>query len=179
MIGRDAFCDGAAIAPVSAHSGRPVYIGRQDTATKTTLAGLKAAGITKVVLVGSKAILGSNVVAELKKQKISVSRVAGTDRYGTALAVAHHGVALGSGMSWSHLGIASGTSQHGLLACAVAQGLDDSVLLYTTASSLHPDVKTEVKEYASKVGKARIFGTLSAVSMSPRASIAKLLRAAK
>jgi hypothetical protein len=179
LIGRDAFCDAVAVAPVSARTGRPVFIVRQDTATKTTLAGLKASGIKHVIIIGGSGIVGPKVVAELKKQHLSVARIFGADRYTTALKVAQHGAGLHVGLTWSRVGVSSGTSLHGMLACAIAQGESGALLLYTPADKLHPDAGAQIAAQRAVAGKVRVYGSYSEVEQPVRASIAKVLRAAK
>ena len=179
IVGRDAFSDAVAIAPVSARTGRPVFISRQDTATKTTLAGLKAARIKHVIIVGGAGVVGPKVVAELKKARLSVARLAGKNLYETALQVAKHGAALHVGLSWTHLGVSSGTSQEGMLACAVSQGQTGSLVLFTTGDKLHEATAELISAQASAAGKVRVFGSFDVVKTPVRASIAKYLRAAK
>ena len=179
LIGRDAFCDGVAVAPVSARTGRPVFIVRQDTATKTTLAGLKAAGIKKVIIIGSSSVVGPKVVAELKKHRFAVSRISGDDLYETALNVARHGAGLGVGLTWSRVGVSSGTSLHGMLACAIAQGESGALLLYTPSDKLHEEAGAQIAAQRAVAGRVRVFGSYNEVEQPVRASIAKVLRAAK
>ena len=80
-----------------------------------------------------------------------VSRIAGIDRYETALKVAHHGVAIpGAGLTWSNARRRRpGDAGTGALACGVAQGQAGSVLLFTPGTKLYSGAATEIAERAS------------------------------
>jgi putative cell wall-binding protein len=177
LIGKDSFDSGVAVAAVSAFTGRPVFIGSPNTATMTTLRALKAAGIKHVLIVGGKDSIGSKVVRELKARGITVARIAGVDRYETALRVAQHGAGLG--MAWTHLGISTGVSPHGMLACAMAQGRAGSLVLFTTSNKLPSVTQGLIAAKASVAGVVRIFGDFTEVTLPVRTAIANVLRAAK
>jgi hypothetical protein len=117
------------------------------------------------------------VIRTLKKRGFRVVRIAGTNRYATARAVARHGTGPGIRLAWSGLGVASGTGSDGVLACGVAQGQAGSLLLLTPSRYLHSATAAEMAEHRAAIGKVRVFGAYAAVSSEARTSIAKIMRA--
>ncbi len=177
LVGTNDFAAGLAVAPMAARVARPVLLALADAVPAATLDALKATRITKVIIIGGTSVVGSKVVSALRKRGIRVSRIAGPTPAATAFLVAHHGIALKSGFSWSHLGVASSTNVVGVLPCAVAQGEAGSLLMFTPARSLDASTAAEITEHKSHVGQVRVFGDFFAVEQSVRAAIAKLMRA--
>ncbi len=173
------FPDALAASPVSAKTRRPILLTEKDSLTQSTRSVLRDLGIKKVVILGGTASVSATVEAQLKAAGISVSRIEGATRYNTAINVAHHGVALGVGMSWKSLGLASGESFADALPGGVAQGQSGtgSVVLLTAGSALNRDVARELDEHRDAIGLLRVFGGSSVIGASTRAAAAAVLRA--
>jgi len=173
------FPDALAASPISAKTRRPILLTEKDSLTQSTRSALRDLGIKKVVILGGTASVGSAVETQLKAAGISVSRIEGATRYNTAINVAHHGAALGVGMTWKSLGLASGESFADALSGGVAQGQagTGSLLLLTPGASLNKDVSRELAEHKDAIGLLRVYGGSSVVQQPTRAAAAVVLRA--
>lgn len=95
--------DALAAAPVAARRGAPVLLTERGRLPDETARAL--AGVDHVVVVGGPVAV-SVAVADRLGREHEVTRVAGADRFATAVAVAHHApeppaaIAVASGRSW-------------------------------------------------------------------------------
>lgn len=173
------FPDALAASPVSAKTRRPILLTEKNALTESTRSVLRDLGIKKVIILGGTASVSAAVESQLKAAGISVGRIEGATRYHTAINVAHHGVALGVGMSWKSLGLASGDSFADALPGGVAQGQSGtgSVVLLTPGTKLDPNVARELDEHGDAIGFLRVFGGSSVIQLPVRAAAATILRA--
>jgi putative cell wall-binding protein len=86
-----AFADAVAAAPVAAQLGLPVLLAERDALTPDTAAAVGDLGAQQAIVLGGLAVLDDAVAAALPAPQ----RVSGTDRYGTAAAVATFGLERG------------------------------------------------------------------------------------
>lgn len=123
------FADPLAVAPVAAQRELPVYLATDAGLTDATLAALARDGITEAVLVGGTAVLPDDVERQLADAGIAVAdRLAGPERYATAVAVLQWAVA--SGADPTELLVATGADfPDALTAGALGGRLDRPVLL--------------------------------------------------
>ena len=170
------FPDALAASPISAKTARPVILTRTSSMAGATQASLRALGVRNVVILGGTSSVSSRVEGQLKKARYRVTRLSGTSRYATSVAVARYGAGLKVGLGWQRLGIASGTSFADGLSGGAAQGRGGSLLLLTSRDSMNKTVRSEFVLRRSTVGKVRVFGGPSAVSNSVRAALASALR---
>lgn len=96
------FTDALSAAPLAAHLGWPLVLSLPDrlgTSTRDFLADLAPA---EVLLVGGTSVIDDDVEADLTTLADRVTRLAGTDRYSTGLAVHDEAVArgMGTGTIW-------------------------------------------------------------------------------
>jgi putative cell wall-binding protein/uncharacterized protein YkwD len=80
--------DAAAASGPAAAAGQPILLAARNDISKTTQSVLRSRHITRVTLVGGSDVLGSGVTKDLNNLGIGATRLAGSDRYGTAAAVA-------------------------------------------------------------------------------------------
>lgn len=80
--------DGLVAAPLGAALEAPVLLTDTDGLSVATAQDLTDRGVTEVVVVGGDGAVGEEVVEAVEAMDIEVERVSGTDRYGTAVAVA-------------------------------------------------------------------------------------------
>jgi len=81
----------AASTLAGAHAPTPIVLTQSTTYTadaKTALLALKGKGVTSVTIVGGTSAVATSVEESIKADGFTVTRVAGTDRYGTAAAIA-------------------------------------------------------------------------------------------
>lgn len=79
--------DAVAVAPIAARLGQPILLTTRDVVPDATSAALSRLGVDTITVVGGQVAVSSGVVAILE-QGASVTRIAGTDRYDTAIQVA-------------------------------------------------------------------------------------------
>lgn len=84
------FADALAVGAWAAEQGWPTLLTRTDRLPAAVANHLRAAGTRQVYVVGGTAAVSDGVVSGLRDLGINVTRVAGADRAGTALAVAKH-----------------------------------------------------------------------------------------
>lgn len=169
------FPDALAVSPVAAHRARPVLLVRPSavpTATADALAGL---GASSLFIVGGEAVVSREVASKLAATVPDVRRLAGRDRYETAIAVAAHGVA--AGLTRANAGIATGVDFADALSGGAAQGLSaPASVLYLTAPARLPEaLRAEISAHRASIGRARVFGGIAAVSEPVRVQVAAAL----
>ena len=178
LVASEAFCDGVAVSPIAAGTARPILLTRRTTVPATTFDALKKTGIKRVYIVGSTHVVSDSVVKALRKRGISVGRRSGKTRYETALSIAQHGAGIkGAGLTWTQVGVSSGTALSGALTYGVAQGQAGSLLLFTPGSKLYSGASTEIARQRAGIGKVRVYGGYNVIGLSVRSSIAKIMRA--
>ena len=82
------FADSLAAGREAARTGRPVLLTDTDGLSQETADYLTAAGISEVVIVGGTAAVSDRVVLDLLAIGVTATRVAGDNRFATAVAVA-------------------------------------------------------------------------------------------
>jgi putative cell wall-binding protein len=169
------FPDALAASPLSAKTSRPILLTLKDTVPAPVATALRDMHIKNVVILGGPASVSPAVENSLKKAGYSVSRIAGPDRYTTAIAVANYGATL-PGMSWKRLGVASGTAFADALSGGAAQGRGGSLLVLTLGNSLDPGVAATVAAHRADIGRARVFGGIVTITQKTRAALATVLR---
>lgn len=170
------FADALAASPLAYAAGSPVYLtpptGRSD------LVDLMAtAGVTDVVILGGEAALTTEVEAALATafETTHVSRIAGSDRYETAAAVAGYGVSH-DGLAWDGVGLATGTNFPDALAGGSMLGSRGSVMLLTSPDRLSVAAARVLGDHAAEVKTVVFLGSFNAIDLSTRTAAANSLR---
>jgi putative cell wall-binding protein/5-hydroxyisourate hydrolase-like protein (transthyretin family) len=165
--------DALAAAPLSAGLHWPLFL----TPTTGLDAGTKAAmaDVDEVLILGGTAVVPQAIEdsLELTYGDADVTRLAGADRYATAVVVATHGVA--NGLGWNRLAITTGEKFPDALAGGVLQGRDGSVMLLTPSTSLPASVRTVLQNNRSLIAEVRYLGGTTAVTQSVRDAVAAIL----
>ncbi len=164
------FPDALAASPLSSYTGYPIFLARADGISDETQAVMDDLGVTDVLLLGSPGVLPA---AEGSQGGVDVTRIAGDDRYETAVGAATWGVEE-FGMSWSPLAIATGQNYPDALSAGPAQGMKGSVMLLTTGSYLHPAAEDALVAHAAQIGQIDWIGGLPAISQAVRDEVAAL-----
>lgn len=152
------FADALAVSPLAYAGHRPILLTPKEAAHASTLAGLDAAGIDEVTIVG-----GTGAVSTLAEQQIeaalgtAASRVAGSDRFDTARLVAEAGVAEAL-VDRTFVGVANGRGFADGLAGGVASAARGGALLLTE-SWFEPDATSAyVQACHGTASSGRIYG---------------------
>ncbi|MBS3956131.1 MAG: cell wall-binding repeat-containing protein [Clostridiales bacterium] len=170
------FPDALAAAPVSAFLARPVLLVHPSGVPTATAAALADISATRAFIVGGESAVYPAIASELATHVAEVRRLAGADRYSTALAVAGHGVS--AGLTRANAGLATGVDFADALAGGAAQGLSApaSVLYLTPPSRLPEAVRAEISTHRAAIGRVRVYGGVAAVPDSVRVQVAAALR---
>ncbi|TDB37639.1 MAG: hypothetical protein D9V44_06110 [Actinobacteria bacterium] len=169
------FPDALAASPLSAANGWPLYLTAPTGISDATLATMKARG-SKVIILGSESAVPRVVEDQLRAAfPGAVSRLQGSDRYGTGIAIADYGVS-DAGLTWRTPALATGTNFPDALAGGVLQGLDGSVLLLTNGAVLTPSVGGVLRAHRADIREVRYLGSVSAVSTAVRTAVESLVK---
>ncbi len=139
------FPDALAGAAAAGYQGAPVLLTAKDTLPPATAATLKRLKPKKIVVLGGTGSVSSNVVSKAKAAtgvSTSVLRLAGSDRYSTAVAISKSAFPT-PGVPIVY--VASGTGFADALAGAAAAGHRGGPVLLTASSSMSPAVIAELK----------------------------------
>lgn len=86
--GDNGLVDALTATPYANLKNAPILVTHKDSLTPVTKQRLIKMGVKNVDIVGGDAVVSEKVVSELKSMNITVSRIAGTNRYKTAVKVA-------------------------------------------------------------------------------------------
>jgi len=171
------FPDALGASPLAAKRGWPIFLVNPATgADAATIAAMKAAGVTKAIVLGD-----ARAVSEKSKNAITsgvpctTERLAGANRYDTAVAVASFGVA-NAGLGWDRLALATGTNFPDALSGGVLQGRSSSVLLLTPGTSLNATVASTLTINKATIHEVRFLGDTKAISAGVRAAVENALK---
>ena len=159
------FPDALAGGPYAGRTPGPVLLTSKDSLPATTVGEIQRLGATKAVLLGGTAVVGSGVASQLTALGLSVSRIAGADRYRTAAEVSKASNPGGASIVY----IATAFSFPDALAGGVAAGLD-GVPVLLVGSTVPGPTATEL----TRLGPAeiRILGGEGAVSLAVAVELA-------
>jgi putative cell wall-binding protein len=160
------FADALSAAPAAARDGGPVLLTRWDILPAATRAELVRLAPARVVIVGSNAVVAPAIAEAIKKAipGVAISRLAGTDRYGTSAAVA---ATFGTNVPMVY--VASGAGFADALAAAAAAGAHGSPVLITVPTILPSVIRAQIVRLNPT--RAVIAGGSSAVSDAVLAAV--------
>jgi putative cell wall-binding protein len=171
------FADALAASPLAAARGWPILLVPKGARTvpRALATALRELGARDVIVLGGPAAVSEGVAAGADDLVSGgVERIAGADRYGTALAVARYGVE-SAGLTWDGLALANGTQFADALAGGVMQGARGSVLLLTPGASLDSGVETQLDAEREGVFDVSFLGGTAALSQSVRDRVRELV----
>lgn len=170
------FPDALAASPISAAKGWPILLTRPSAMPPSTVAALSTLGAKKGIMLGGTGAVGTNVASQLTLAlgSTNVSRLAGADRYLTAIEVAKFGV--GQGLSWDWLSLSTGQNYPDALAGGVMASRWHSVLLLTPSRWLQPEVATLLSKNKGSIDTLCYLGSTSAISQEVRDNVGQLLK---
>lgn len=148
--------DALAAAPVAARRGAPVLLTDPATLPAATADALR--GVAEAVVVGGPVAVSAEVADRLARDH-ALTRVAGPDRFATAVAVARHapepasGVSLASGRSWPD---ALAGAAHAAATGSVLLLSDTDRLTWPTAAELTRRASSPVRVYGGPVAVAAV-----------------------
>jgi putative cell wall-binding protein len=170
------FPDALAAAPLAAAQGWPLYLANPTTglsaATKTAMAG-----VTNVLILGGDAVVPPATETYLINMygSGSVDRLAGENRYETAVDVATYAVNV-AGHAWDGVGVTTGLNFPDALAGGVLQGKTGSVMLLTTPTVLQTNTASALAAHKAQITTVTFFGGTNAVTQIVRDAVANAIR---
>lgn len=162
--------DALAAAPIATHRGRPVLLVGPDGSLRVP------DEVTSVVILGGEAAIPVGVEAGLNGLlgEENVMRKGGSNRYATAALVSAW--AVGQGLHWEGVGIATGESFADALAGGAMLGHLRSPLLLTPGSSLLPVTRAPLALNRQSIQTVRFIGGTSVVTPSVRSQVMSAVR---
>ncbi|MEN6430447.1 MAG: S8 family serine peptidase [Coriobacteriales bacterium] len=155
------FADALAAAPVAYAARMPILLVAPDFVPEPVAAVTEDLGIVEAYTLGGEAAVGGDVPAEMGYDE--ESRLAGANRYETAVAIAEYADAMG----WNDFGVtgvATGAGFADALAGGAAIGSQGGVMLLTSPDWLSPEAESALFDHASEVERLELFGGPNAVS---------------
>jgi len=156
------FADAEAAGPVAAALGRPLYLIDDNTAAAGVLAAMHSAGVTHAVILGGPPAVSTALETRLAAAVDSTERVAGADRFATALAVASY-AGTHAGFTWEQPGIATSEGFADALTGGVLLGQRRAPLLPTPRAGLPDRIASALYARRADVGGFTVFGGTPAV----------------
>jgi len=166
----ESFPDALGGSPIAAAKGWPIYLVHPNTANHDALvAAMKADGVTSALILGGTGPVPASFETKLNAAfaDTRVDRLAGTNRYATAVAVATYGVNA-AGLSWDHVAIATGENFPDALSGGALQGKSGSVMLLAYPGYLHTEVATALGTNKTTISEVRFLGGTGAVPLAIR-----------
>lgn len=147
----DALC----ASPLAAKYNAPILLTTKNTLQTETKKQLLALGVKEVFLIGGTGVVSEKVVNEIRDLDISVTRLAGDNRYETSLKVAEK---LGD---FNEAVIASGMNFQDVLSIAPIAAQEGIPILLTPKDSISAELKTFLNKM---VQNTYVLGDVSSIS---------------
>lgn len=163
------FPDALGASPIAAAKGWPIYLANPGRGNNAALIGaMDRQGVTNALILGGSGAVDFEVQVEATRVIGASLRIAGDDRYQTAVRVARYGAGP-AGLSWRQIAIATGRDFPDALAGGALQGKSGSVMLLVPSTTPLPADVTEVlREFRYSVTEVRFFGGTGAIPQTVR-----------
>ncbi len=172
--GRD-FPDAMAVGPLSSAKAWPILLVNSADLGAANADTMNAIGVDEVLIAGGTAAVPMGVEDDITADVgAPITRLAGSNRYRTAIAVAEYGVNT-VGLSWNGMALATGLQFPDGLAAGAAQGALGSVVLLTPTATLNTSVAGVLTAHKDEIVDFRFIGGDAAISPAVRAQVQALL----
>lgn len=168
------FADAEAAGPVAAALGRPLFLIDDNAAAADVLAAMHSAGVTHAVVLGGPAAVPTVLETRIAAAVGGSERVAGSDRFATALEVAGY-AETHAGFTWARPGIATSEGFADALTGGVILGQRHAPLLLTPRAGLPDRIAGALYSRRASVAGFTVFGGTSAVPAHVRQEAAHAL----
>ena len=171
------FPDALGASPLAAAKGWPIYLANPALDSNAALVEvMKTAGVSRSIVLGGTNVVGSTVESVLGASLGGSTRLAGRNRYETAVKVASFGIAE-AGLAWDRLAVATGQNFPDALSGGVLQARSGSVMLLTPTTSLDGSVHAALVANEPSIFETRFLGSTTAVSHVVRKAVAIAVKA--
>ena len=170
------FPDALAASPLAASKGWPIYLVKPTAVDAATISAMKAAGVKRIIVLGGPTSVSESVRATLaSKVGCATERLAGANRYDTAVLVAKYGVK-NAGLGWDRTALTTGVNFPDALAGGVLQARGGSVMLLTPPTTLHAGVAATLAANSECIGEVRFLGSTATISTAVRSAVVGVLQ---
>jgi hypothetical protein len=156
--------------PASVWKGLPLVVTDSNGLSSAQIAGLKALGAKKFVVVGASVLARTLARLRTAAGKTNVKLIKGTTTASTSATFASWAVST-CGMSWNGLAIASTSNWSHTLTAALSEGRARSVVLMTDHKTLSAPVKSALVTHHRTIRDVNFVGRTSIVSNKVRAQV--------
>ena len=174
----EAFPDALGASPLAAAKGWPVYLVHPNSAMHGALvATMEADGVTHALILGGDGVVPETLETALGTAfgETEVDRLAGANRYTTAVAVATYGVEE-AGLAWDRLAIATGEDFPDALAGGALQGRSGSVMLLVHPAALQDGIASVLGANKASIAEVRFLGGTGTVPQAVRDAVFQALQ---
>jgi putative cell wall-binding protein len=165
----DSFPDALALSPIAYRLRAPILLSMPNQLGASSALALKRLKISDALIAGGTAAVPTSVEGELAALAVSTTRVAGVNRYDTAVRIAQYATSAGW-LGSSTVGIAQGTGFADALSGGAWCGNRSATLLLSPPNVLAPDTQDALRQARSSISQLTIFGGIAALDDSVRAS---------
>ena len=174
----ESFPDALGASPIAAAKGWPIYLVHPNPANHDALVAImEGDGVTSALILGGTGPVPASFEAKLNTAftDTRVDRLAGNDRYTTAVTVATYGVT-SAGLSWDGVAIATGEDFPDALSGGALQGASGSVMMLAYSGYLHTEVGAALTANAASIYEVRFLGGTGAVPQTIRSAVVQKLQ---
>lgn len=157
------FADALSAAPLAKKYNAPILLNGKDALDANTKSELQSLSTKNVFLIGGTGSISSNVESQLKSMGITVTRISGSDRFKTSLAVAK---SLGS---FDGVVVANAQGFADALSIAPVAASQGMPIILTSSGALSADTRSFLD--SSNYTKSYIVGGTSSVSDSVKSQL--------
>lgn len=158
------FADALAAGPLASAGGFPILLTPTGSLSPSAAAALDALEIDHVLIAGGTAAVSPAVQSAVESDGRTSERLAGDDRYATAVEIADFAAATIDGWSTTAVDLASGTVFADALPGGAAAGAASRSLLLTSPTQLSAATEDYLEEHSDTLSSGRIYGGTAAVS---------------
>lgn len=144
LANAEKYPDALVSAPLAGVVEGPILLTGSNTLPDATLAQLQSLGASRVILLGGEASIGAGVAETLKAKGFEVERIAGDNRYQTAVQL---GGAVRAQEKTDHVYLASGENYPDALAVTSPAIQTNRPILMTGKSTLQADTKKALEDW--------------------------------
>ena len=166
--------DALAGSPLAAANAWPIYLADPAADPATLAAAMSADGATDALVLGGEAVVSPEYATALDAALGTVERLAGDNRYATAVEVATYGATDG-GLGYDGLAIATGENFPDALSGGVLCAKRGTVMLLTQSSVLSAPPSACLSTNRRFVRTVHFLGGTGAVSEAVRTSVEQVL----
>jgi hypothetical protein len=156
--------DALSVAPLAASRSRPILLVTRDTVPESTRRALARHGTRFATVIGGEAVLSESVVQQLRRDDVSVTRLAGPDRYATSAVLFDEAIRLG--MSSSRVWLTTGRNWPDALAAGPVVAMGGHLMLLVDGADLtsSPASRARLVDNRDGIEQIRVLGGVGAVS---------------